>query len=260
MLIRIKRFFNLITSPLRSFPDFLIIGVQKGGTTSLFNHLIDSGVVAKLKTKEIHYFTKNYHKSIFWYKSFFPYKWSNKKACGEATPLYLYLDDVPIRVLKSGGSSTKFIVLLRNPIDRAFSHYQHEKRKGRFVKSFEEILEKELIMSNLEFSNIRDAQTFSLLTRGLYFNQITNWLKVFPKTNFLFIQSEKFYSDPSGQLEMVANFLGHPIDPGYDAGKPFNMGGNYGNMSEAIRAKLLHFFEEPNQKLFHLIGQQYDWK
>ncbi len=90
------------TAFLRVLPNYLIIGAQKAGTSSLFYYLSMHPQIKNSYKKEIHYFDKNYHNSINWYKQFFPLKFfiNNTTKIGEATPNYLYHPHVPKRIKK----------------------------------------------------------------------------------------------------------------------------------------------------------------
>src|SRR5947209_2240904 len=123
-----------ITSPLRLLPDFLIIGTQRGGTTSLYNYLIARPGVGPASVKELHYFDKKFHKGIPWYRAHFPlsvqkyyYEFTHKRVfvSGEASAYYIFHPHVPKRVAKVL-PHVKLIVMLRNPVDRAYSQYNFE--------------------------------------------------------------------------------------------------------------------------------------
>ena len=145
----LKRAFRVTTSPLRMMPDFIIIGTQKGGTTSLYRYLIDHPNIAPIYIKEPHYFDIHFHKGIGWYRSHFPTAVEKYYArhvekhdliTGEASPYYLFHPRAPQRVAKTLPKA-KLIILLRNPVDRAYSQYQHQLRQpGVEPLSFEEAI------------------------------------------------------------------------------------------------------------------------
>src|SRR5579863_6754349 len=120
------------SSRIRLLPDFMIIGTQKGGTTSLYNYLIDHPNISSIFKKEPHFFDFNFYKGVSWYRAHFPSlleKYYSERVhgqkfiTGEASPYYLYHPLVPQRIKETMPTAyTKFIVLLRNPIDRAYSH------------------------------------------------------------------------------------------------------------------------------------------
>ena len=134
-----------LTSPIRLLPDFLIIGAQKGGTTSLYNYVQAQPCVAPAARKEVHFFDRrlNLNKGLTWYRGHFPTRVEQYSArhlrlqpflTGEATPEYLFLPHIPhivARVLPV----IKLILLLRNPVDRAYSQYQHAVVQGTYSMS-----------------------------------------------------------------------------------------------------------------------------
>ena len=114
-------------------PDFIIIGAQKSGTTSLYRFIVKHPAIAPATKKEVHYFSIWYKFGELWYRSHFPtnlsrynfYKRTNQKLLsGEASPVYLFYPVVPGR-MKELLPDVKLIVILRNPVDRAYSHYHH---------------------------------------------------------------------------------------------------------------------------------------
>ena len=115
---------------LWSSPDFLIIGAQRAGTTWLYSVMQNHPSVLSGHKKEIRYFDRLYKtKSVKWYEAFFPIFKRKGKVTGEATPDYLFHPLVPERVYRLF-PDIKIIALLRNPVDRAYSHYQmHQRRK-----------------------------------------------------------------------------------------------------------------------------------
>jgi len=113
-----KNFINISTSFLRVLPNYLIIGAQKTGTSSLFNYLSMHPQVINSNKKEVHYFDKNFERPLNWYKQFFPFKFiANNYTIGEATPDYLYHPFVAQRIYNTI-PGVKLIIILRNIIIR----------------------------------------------------------------------------------------------------------------------------------------------
>ena len=126
---------------MRPLPDFLVIGAQKSGTTSFFHYIAQHPKIFDHKAKELHFFDLHYGRGAAWYRSQFPLLASVKKdsLVGEATPYYLCHPHAPKRI-HGLVPDVKLIVLLRDPVDRAISHYFHEVKKGRETLSIDEAM------------------------------------------------------------------------------------------------------------------------
>src|SRR5439155_25683479 len=168
-----------------------------------------------------------FKKGFGWYKSNFPTiisKWyktflhKQKFVSGEATPYYLFHPLAASRVHQFL-PDVKLIVLLRNPVNRAYSHYNHEIRKGTESLSFEEALEKEPARLNGETERLNkdpyyyshNHQHFSYLSRGIYIDQLKTWMNYFPKDRFLIIKSEDLLKNTQFELNRIYKFL--ELDP-----------------------------------------------
>ncbi len=258
---------RLLTSHIRVLPDFIIIGAQRCGTTSLYNYLSQHPCVVPALVKEVHFFDINFHKGIHWYRSHFPTfleKYKQNIITGEASPYYIFHPHAARRIFKII-PQVKLIVLLRNPVDRAYSHYHHEVRIGAETLSFEEAIEKESerlkgeIKKMLENENYYsfNHQHYSYLSRGIYIDQIKVWMSLFPKEQILIIKSEDFYANPSAVFRRVLEFLNLPIWEPKEY-KKFNYA-NYPKMNPATRKRLIKFFEPYNQKLYEYLGVNFGW-
>src|SRR3712207_6690007 len=113
---------RIATAQQRRLPDFVIIGTQRGGTTSLYHYLSKHPEVLPALRKEIHFFDLNFDRGLDWYLAHFA-RQDQPGLVGEASPLYMFHRDVPERVRRVLPNA-KFIALLRNPVDRAYSQYQ----------------------------------------------------------------------------------------------------------------------------------------
>jgi len=157
--------------------------------------------------------------------------------------------------------------LLRNPIERAFSHYQHEVRGGREPLSFVEALDREAERLAGEEERIRrepnyyswNHHRYSYTHRGLYAQQLRRWLEHFPRSQLLVLQSEAMYRDPAAATARVHHFLGlrdHRLDRYEDS---YQRGNYERSMPAELRARLAAYFEPHNRELFELLGEKYDW-
>ena len=275
-------FYRKSTSQMRLLPDFLIIGAQKGGTTSLYNYLIEHRLIKTARRKEVHFFDRNFHKGVSWYRAFFPTTLEKyigesilKKpfVTGEGSPEYLFYPHCAAkarRVLPD----VKIIVLLRNPVDRAYSQYRHNLGWGHEKQdiSFEDALalEEERTKEGRERAatekNYHDFsyQRAAYVARGLYADQLARWMDLFPREQFLIIRTEDFYSDPGAIYKETLAFLNVPIlEPaGLKKGyKVYNQSreNTPSKMEPATRKRLLEYYEPHNARLYELVGRDFRW-
>ena len=259
---------RLWTASLRVLPDFLIIGAQKAGTTSLYHYLDKHPQIRTALAKEVHFFDYNYGLGENWYRAHFPTyleKWRGAFKTGEASPYYLFYPHAPLRV-KQILPHVQLIVLLRNPIERAYSHYQHQVRLGLEELPFEEALEQEPTRLLGEFENIIlddeyysfNYQNYSYLARGMYADQLERWFRLFPREQFLILPSDEFYAYTAGAYARVQEFLHVPkhMPPSFEVAND----GTYAPMQPETRAWLAEFFEPHNTRLYELLNVDFDWK
>jgi len=238
----IKKGKSLILNPSR-LPDFIIIGVQKGGTTSLFHYLSQHPSIALPKTKEIHYYDLNFEKGLRWYKAHFPYKKS--MITGEASPYYIFHPLVPKRIYLEN-PKVKLIVMLRNPVTRAYSQFQMESKRRYSLKLKQSVIQKSW-----------NHQVYSYLARGEYAKQLKEWFKYFSKDQFLFIKSEEFFENPVSVLDEVCMFLGVTSFTPTDI-TPLNAS-QYDPINPDIKNYLKDYFKNDNRDLCELIGDKFKW-
>ena len=263
-----------MTGGMRILPDFIIIGGQRCGTTSLYYYLSQHPDVYASFPKEVHYFSNYYHKGINWYRSHFPLLWQKRRlnknnhntfVTGEATPYYLSHPHAPRRVFETI-PDVLLIVLLRNPIERAYSHYQHEVKMGAEILTFEEAIDREEerlapeMEKLLKDKNYRsfNHQHFSYLSRGIYIDQLEAWSQYFHQEQLLILKSEHFYQDPSITLRVVREFLGL-ANWELDEYKKY-YAARYTPMEANTRERLARFFEPYNQRLYAYLDVNFGWK
>jgi len=264
------------TNRIRVLPDFLVIGAQRCGTSSLFKYLAQHPTILRPLRKEIEYFSRRYNEGLPWYRSHFPTnirkkiqnQFSHSKVCTfEATPDYLFDPNAPSRVAEIL-RDIQLIVLLRNPIERAFSHYRHMVRLGYENLTFDDAIaaEAERIGQDLERLNrdpsyyYRNYAKFSYVSRGLYADQIKRWLEFFPSEHFLILQSEDLFSEPSRTYDRILKFLQLSSGNAFEF-KNFSDTRDPGKLSTGIsdsaRKHLEEVFERPNRELASLLQQEF---
>jgi len=245
-------------------PNFLIIGAQRCGTTSMYNYLIQNPRINSASSKEIHFFDNNFQKGLEWYLKQFPPE-DSQIITGEATPYYIFHPLAPERISKNF-PKVKIIILLRDPIKRAYSHYWHEKRLGFEKLSFVDAIKEETKRLEGEVEKILEDkkyysfnhQNYSYLKRGIYWEQIDRWYKLFPKENFCIIRSEDFYEKPQEIVNKTEIFLNVPIYSRRNF-ETFNKG-DYLDMDERTLAELKQFFKPHNEKLYKILNRNMNWE
>ena len=260
-----------ISAKLHMLPDMIIIGAMKCGTTSLFRYLEEHPDFFGPKKKEIHYFDYKYDNGLAWYRRQFPTKLKKWKCrlkgrriiTGEATPYYMFHPHACKRVA-SILPNVKLIALLRNPVDRAYSHYHNKIRGEKEKLTFEQAIESEprRLAGELE-KMLEDESYFSFhhgyhgyLSRGIYVEQIKAWHAHIPQEQLLILDSETFFANPQGVYDKVCVFLG--LSPYRIREFKINNPGDYQQkMPAALRKKLIDYFAPYNEELFDYLGMNF---
>ena len=262
------------TSRWRALPDFLIIGAAKAGTTSLYAYLCAHPAVIEARRKEVNFFADNFGRGRGWYRTHFvttPYlAWRRARQrqrviTGEGTPFYMTHAAVPPRVA-SVVPDAWLVVVLRDPVDRAYSQYQHAVRLGQEALSFEDAIAAEPARrAQLVERHGADAAQYvpefnfvSYVNLGLYADQLAPWLEVFPREQLLVVRSEDLFAEPRNVLREAFGFLGVGQ---WDAPHDFAVynAGKRSGLEPATRAQLAAEFAEPNQRLSELLDMDFGW-
>jgi hypothetical protein len=263
------------TSRKRVLPDYLIVGGHRCGTTSLHRYLLQHQCVDQtlLGVKGMHYFSSHHQRSWAWYRAHFPTKASRERAerelgvrriVGESSPYYMFHPLAPQRIAERL-PDVKILVLLRDPIERAYSAYQHMRYEGlEKLPTFDEAVEREPERLAGEVEKIlRDPgyesyqhRHHAYVTRGVYADQVQSLHSLFPKDQILVLD---FLSDPPAGLERVLGFLGlPPHEVAVDLKKRHNAG-TYSGMNPEVRDRLIEFYRPHNQRLYDLLGHDFGW-
>ena len=214
------------TAAKRPLPDFLVVGTQRGGTTSLYRYLCDHpAVVPAVLEKGVHYFDTRPGRSAAWYRSRFPTSWARTRAArrsgapsvtGEASPYYLFHPAAPTRA-RAIVPDARIIVLLRDPMTRAYSHHRHERMRGFERLPFDEAVRREAARLDFDAADIDGDPAasfrhrhFSYVARGRYFEQLERWFAAFPANRIHVIVSEQFFAEPERVFLDVQRFLELP--------------------------------------------------
>lgn len=195
-----------------SLPNFMCIGAAKSGTTTLYDILKQHPEVYIPSFKEPHFFDipDVYTKGLDWYEKTYFKSVKTEKCIGDFTPSYFYEKQSAERIFQNLGKELKFIVILRNPVDRAYSHYLHSVRDERESLTFTEAvnLEKERLKSYSDKEDYLNNLRHSYIAQGQYGKMLQSYLKHFPIDNFLFIHFEEdFIQNRKQTIDEVYDFL-----------------------------------------------------
>ena len=260
------------TAAARPLPDFLIVGAQKAGTTALYAYLRKHPAVTGPPWKEVSFFDRHYWRGAVWYRGHFPNRLYLRAVraragvdpvVGEASPSYLFHPLAPQRAAALL-PDVRVIALVRNPIDRALSHYHHEVALGREPLPFEQALEQEETRMEGELERMLDPRYFShtwwnftYLSRGRYAEQLARWLEVVPRERLLVVASDDLLERPGETYGRVLAFLGAPAHELQSY--PLIFARDYPDMDVRTREKLRDYYAEPNRHLYELLGRDLGW-
>jgi len=231
-LKRLFRRAGIATSQWRPHPDYLIIGAHRAGSTSLWAYLSEHPCVGvnfpRLQgVKGVRYFDENYYRGDRWYRSHFPtvgYRdyLRRRHGCGalagDASSYYLFHPAAAQRAA-AVVPDAKLIVLLRDPVTRAYSHWQRERRDGKEpLERFDQAVaaeperlagEADRILHDERYYSYAH-ENFSYMTQGHYLEALRRWLEHYPRERVHIELSERFSRDPQAGYERVLRFLGLP--------------------------------------------------
>jgi hypothetical protein len=246
----------IYTFPKNRIVEFIILGAQKCGTTALSLNIgkhpdIYIDMNKDPAKSEIHFFDIHWKRGIDWYKKKFHY---SKKCVGEKTPELLYLSSV-FPNIQSVNPYVKLIIILRNPVERAYSQWKHNIKNGYDNRSFEDACNDEIQNRLGENKTFWTAQKH-YLQRGLYYNQIIELMKWFPMQNILILFQENILKNMGTEYNKVYSFLNLKL---------FSTNYQLEYVSEnktKIENKdfYLNFFKKDIEKLEKLLNIKTHWK
>lgn len=264
-----------LTAPWRPLPDFLIIGAARAGSTSLYEYLGRHPSVLPALVKEVHYFTTSFDRGERWYRAHFPSALRRRltsarhgmAVTGEATPYYLFHPQAPARI-HALLPRVKLLAVLRDPVARAVSHYQHERRLGVEDLSLRDAIAREdertaggesWPAGRLE----QDAelafryQHFTYRARGRYAEQLQRYFALFPKDQIMVIRSEDLFERGDETYRKVLEFLGlraHTL-----AAYPRTNASRGMDVDPSVLESLGAYFAPHNAQLEALLGREMGW-
>jgi hypothetical protein len=256
---------KLATRQYRVLPSAVVIGAQKAGTTQLYSYVTTHPRVFPASHKEINYFTTHVNRPVDWYRSHFPLRRSMAAVGGlsiDASPSYMPVPQA-LRSMHAVLPQAKIIAILRDPVSRAFSHYQHAKTRGREPRSFEQAVEDELrddqFPPRLGIALAPDAgPLLGYVARGYYALQLELALALYPREQVLIIDSGDLFRDTGATCQRVFAFLGvepHAVQPG----KVYNRGYYKETVDPRVAERLREHFRPYDELLSQLVGHTFRW-
>lgn len=256
---------RIATAPLRALPSFVIVGAQKAGTSSLYEYLARHPAIGASHKKEIQYFSYRYARPELWYRAHFPLRQELAGGItGEASPYYLFHPHAPRRVQRALPKA-KIVALLRDPVARAYSNYNHHVRLGWEELSFEQAIEQEPVRLEGERAKmLNDAgyyshafRIFSYLARGRYLEQLQAWRAWFPEHQLLVLKAEDLFAEPERVYFEVLDFLG--VDRWSPGDFSARNVGTYEGLAPETAEQLKAYFRPHNQALYAWLGRDMGW-
>jgi len=245
----------------RPLPAVIIPGTMRGGTTSLYHYLARHPQIAPSIKKEVHYFDLHFARGPEWYRRQFAAAPSGSSPWPfESSPYYMFEPRVPARI-RGLVPDVKLVFLLRDPVERAFSHYQKNRRDGREPLDFLDAIraederlagEEQRMLDDPGYVS-RIHQYYSYRGRGEYAAQLLRWQAEFPASQMLVLDAAELYADPRRILRRVLAFLG--LDPWEPSTFETHNAGRHGAAPPPeARALLDGHFAVHQQRLVDLVG------
>ena len=263
------------TSRARILPSFLIVGAQRCGTTSLSRTLGEHpAVFSAVLHEEVHFFDVSYRRGLAWYRSHFPLLAMGRRAAHaagvapvsfESSPYYMFHPLAAERIARDL-PGVRLLVLLRDPVERAYSGHAHEVAHGFETEPFESALELERARLDGEAEHIAadpgyfsySHQHHSYVARGQYVDQLEQLERHFGRDGLHVVDSGDFFTDPEAVYDGVLAFLGLP-NVGYPAFKRRNARPR-SPMPDSVRAALEDHYRPFDERLAAWLGYEPSWR
>ena len=262
------------TAGARMKPDFLVVGAQRAGTTTLYRMLVEHpNIVRPSFQKGIGYFDLNHELGADWYQGHFPVRsfagWRTRKAgepmTFESSGYYLFHPLAADRIAREL-PAVKVIVLVRDPVERAFSAHAHELARGFETLGFEEAIEREEERTNGEAARLvadpgyvsYNHRHYSYQARGRYAEQIARYHTALGRDRVMVLDANMFFAHPNASYQELLEFLGLPVwkstQTGVHNARPRE------DMPASLRRRLEASFESDDEALGALLGRELSWR
>lgn len=270
----VRQTYASATAEQRVLPSLLLVGAQRCGTTALTEAIFRLPMVERPRRgKGSHYFSYNHHRGWGWFRSQFPTERQAERVqrrtghpmvCFDACPYYLF-HPLALERMAAALPDAKILVMLRDPVRRAESHYHHSVAHGHEELPFDAALDAEeaRIAGEVE-AMIADPDYYSAahehhsyVAKGRYAPQLRRLFDLYPAEQVLVLQAEAFYREPDRMLRAVTDLAGLPTAS--LAPRDDRNGHRYEPMSAEIKQRLIDTFRDDNEELYDLLGERYDW-
>lgn len=250
---------------MRQLPGAVIVGVAKAGTTQLYAYLLRHPCCFGGTEKEINYFSRYYDRSLKWYRAQFPLARTVAAVKGitmEASPSYLPTV-AALERMRALLPAAKLIVIMRDPVARAFSQYQHNKQRHREPHSFEHIVH-EAIAQPPPIGNLHEPlppmpdTASKYIWQGYYASQIAGLWQVYPREQVFLLDAADLFEEINGTCQRVFDFLGlerYNVQPD----KIYNRGYYRESIDPETAALLREHYRSHDEWLVKLTGQSFRW-
>lgn len=263
-----------MTARARMQPDFLVVGAQRAGTTTLYRMLVEHpSIVRPSFQKGIGYFDLNYGRGADWYQGHFPVRsfaeWRTRKSgepmTFESSGYYLFHPLAAERIAREL-PATKVIVLVRDPVERAFSAHAHEFARGFETLGFEEAMDREEERTSGEAARLvadpgyvsYNHRHYSYRARGRYAEQIIRYHAALGTDRVMILDAHTFFADPNASFQELLDFLGlrawTSTQTGVHNARPRE------DMPASLRRRLETSFEADDEALAALLGREPSWR
>ncbi len=273
LLRALVRLFGTATARWRMDPSFVIVGAQRAGTTSLFRALSGHpSVVRPTQAKGIGYFDLNYARGRRWYRGHFPLRVVARFAAQgtpfafESSGYYLFHPAVPGRIA-ADLPGVKVVVMVREPVERAYSAHRHELARGFETEPFEQAVELEPSRTEGEAARLVADPSYesfehrhhSYLARSRYSEQIQRYVDVLGADRVYVVDADRFFGEPEVELARLLAWLGLPQwRP--ETFEQWNARPKSGSLAPELMEKLRDHFAPYDEELARLMGRTPSWR
>lgn len=258
-----------LTARWRMQPTFIVVGAQRAGTTSLYRVLsAHPSVVRPTAAKGTEYFDVNYHRGMRWYRGHFPLRRLTSRRGAvtfESSGYYLFHPRAAERIGRDL-PDVKIVVVVRNPVERAYSAHRHELARGFEEEPFETAIaleryrtraEEERILADPAYQSF-EHRHHAYLARGRYAEQIERYIEALGPDRVYVMDADRFFEQPAEEFGALSRWLG--LSPWQPTVFPWENARARSPMPAELRDSLSGYFEAHDDRLAQLMGRTPRWR